>query len=179
VSATLKAITALVTALLVAAAVWRFGFSWELPAYAYLAAISAPLSVIDVREHRLPNAVTLSAYPVVAILLLLPAVADAAWPTYGRALLAGAALFALYLVLHLVNPSGMGLGDVKLAGPLGALLGWIGWSTVFLGTLAGFLLAAVTGIVLLLARRVSRTSALPFGPFMLAGAWFAVLVSAP
>jgi leader peptidase (prepilin peptidase) / N-methyltransferase len=68
----------------------------------------------------------------------------------------------------------MGLGDVKLAGPLGALLGWLSWSALALGAFLGFALAAVTGLALIAARRAGRKSALPFGPFMLAGAWLAI-----
>jgi leader peptidase (prepilin peptidase) / N-methyltransferase len=160
---------------LAAGAVWRFGWSWELPAYLYLAAITVPLTVIDLREHRLPNALTLTAYPTVALLLAVPAAVAGSWGDYGRALLGGVTLLALYALLHLINPSGMGLGDVKLAGPLGALLGWLSWSHVFMGTLVGFVAAAVVGVGLMLAGRATRQSALPFGPFMLAGAWVAIL----
>jgi leader peptidase (prepilin peptidase)/N-methyltransferase len=69
----------------------------------------------------------------------------------------------------------MGMGDVKLSGPLGALLGWVSWDATLWGTLIGFVLAAVTGVALMVARRAGRKTALPFGPFMLAGAWIALL----
>ena len=167
-----------VTGTLAALAAWHVGAGWELPAYLYFAAVSAPLAVIDLRTLRLPNVLTLPAYPIVAALLLLPALLDDAWPAYGRALLAGAAVLALFAVLHLVNPSGMGLGDVKLAGPMGALLGWLSWQVAMVGVVIGFALAAVVGIAMILARRADRKSALPFGPFMLAGAWVAILVPA-
>jgi leader peptidase (prepilin peptidase) / N-methyltransferase len=166
------------TGALAALAAWRFGTAWELPAYLYFAAVSVPLALIDLRTLRLPNVLTLSAYPIVAALLLLPALLDDGWPGYGRALLAGAAVLTLFVVLHVVNPSGMGLGDVKLAGPMGALLGWLSWQAVMLGVVIGFALVAVVGIAMILARRADRRSALPFGPFMLAGAWVAILVPA-
>jgi leader peptidase (prepilin peptidase) / N-methyltransferase len=168
----------IVTGSLAALAAWHFGPGWELPAYLYFAVLSVPLALIDLRTLRLPNALTLSAYPIVAGLLLLPALLDDAWPAYGRALLAGAAVLALFVVLHLVNPSGMGLGDVKLAGPMGALLGWLSWQVAMVGVVIGFALVAVVGVAMILARRASRKSALPFGPFMLAGAWVAILVPA-
>ena len=157
------------------ATLWRFGLSWETPAYLYLASITVPLAVIDIRELRLPNAVTLTSYPVVAGLLVLPAVASGDPGAYGRAIAAGGAVLALYVVLHVINPAGMGMGDVKLAGPLGALLGWLSWDAALWGTLLGFLLAAVTGLILMLARRAGRKTALPFGPFMLVGAWVVIL----
>jgi len=172
------AVTILLSAALWGAALWRFGITWDLPAYLYLASITVPLAVVDLRTLRLPNAVTLTSYPVVALLLLLPAAIDGRWSDYGRAALAGAVLLALYLVLHLVNPAGMGLGDVKLSGPLGALLGWISWNALLWGALAGFLLGAVAGLVLIALRRAGRRSEIPFGPWMLAGTWLAILASA-
>lgn len=169
------AVLGVLTGVLAALAAWRFGLVWELPAYLYLAVVSVPLAVIDLRTFRLPNVLTLSAYPIVAGLLLLPAAFADGWGDYLRAVLAGAAVLALFVVLHLINPSGMGLGDVKLAGPMGALLGWLSWQVVMVGVVVGFALAAVVGIAMILARRADRRSALPFGPFMLAGAWVAIL----
>ncbi len=164
-----------VPAALSAAAAWRFAWSWELPAYVYFAVISGPLTIVDLRAHRLPNQLTITAYPIIAALLALPAVAAASPEAILRAGAGALALLTFYLVLHLVNPGGMGLGDVKLAGPMGALLAWLGWSTLLVGGFLGFAFGAVAGIVLLATRRASRRSALPFGPFMLAGAWTAIL----
>lgn len=175
----LLALTTAAGLVLAVGAVWRLGWTWDLPAYLYLAAVTVPLTVIDLREHRLPNALTLSAYPATAVLLAVPAALGAEWSTYGQAMLGGGALLAVYAALHLVNPAGMGLGDVKLAGPLGALLAWLSWSHVLVGTLVGFVGAAVVGVALMMAGRATRRSALPFGPFMLAGAWAAILTIAP
>ncbi len=171
-------VLAVATGTLTALAAWRFGAAWELPAYLYFAAVSVPLALIDLRTLRLPNALTLSAYPIVAVLLLLPALLADGWSSYARALLAGASVLALFVVLHLVNPAGMGLGDVKLAGPMGAMLGWVSWQAVLTGVVIGFVLAAAVGIALIVARRADRKSALPFGPFMLAGSWTAILIPA-
>jgi leader peptidase (prepilin peptidase)/N-methyltransferase len=167
----------LATGMLASLTAWRFGPVWELPAYLYFAAVTVPLAVIDLRTLRLPNVLTLSAYPIVAVLLLLPALAEGSWSSYTRATLAGAIVLALFLVLHLVNPSGMGLGDVKLAGPMGAMLGWVSWQAVFAGVVIGFVLAGLTGIAMIVTRRANRKSALPFGPFMLTGAWIAILLA--
>ena len=70
----------------------------------------------------------------------------------------------------------MGFGDVKLAGVLGMYLGWLGWGAVIVGGFLGFLLGGIVGGGLMLARRAGRKSAIPFGPFMVAGALIAVFV---
>lgn len=72
----------------------------------------------------------------------------------------------------------MGFGDVKLAVGAGAVLGWYGWPTVLLGAFAGFLLGALYGAALLVARRAYRKTAVPFGPFLLAGALAGLLLGA-
>jgi leader peptidase (prepilin peptidase)/N-methyltransferase len=73
----------------------------------------------------------------------------------------------------------MGFGDVKLAGLLGLYLGWLSWSSVVVGTLAGFLFGGLVGAALLVARKAGRKTAIPFGPYMLAGAMFAVFAASP
>ena len=154
------------------------GVGWVLPAYLYLVAVGIALAVIDLDTKRLPNALTLPSYPILAGLLLLPAIVEGAWSGFLRAILGGLALFAFYLVLALVNPAGMGLGDVKLAGVLGMALAWFGWGPWLVGTFLAFLLAAVVGLALMLVGRAGRRTTIPFGPFMLGGA-LAGIVAGP
>ena len=81
------------------------------------------------------------------------------------------ALFAVYLLLALISPAGMGMGDVKLAAVLGLYGGWAG-AAAWMGTLlGGFLLGGLAGVAVLAARRGSRGSTFPFGPGMLAAAF--------
>ena len=94
------------------------------------------------------------------------------------ALAGGAGMFALYFVLALISPSGMGMGDVKFAAPLGLALGWFGWTVWLVGVFAGFVIGGVVGLVALLLRRVTLRGSIPFGPSMLAGAIAALLVFA-
>ncbi|WP_449061758.1 hypothetical protein [Planomonospora algeriensis] len=81
-------------------------------------------------------------------------------------------------MLFLVNPVGMGLGDVKLAASLGTALGWFGWDALLAGAFLGFLAGGLYGGALLVARRANRKSEIPFGPFMIIGT-FAVLLVGP
>ncbi|MER7003312.1 prepilin peptidase [Dactylosporangium sp. NPDC000555] len=156
------------------------GPSWlQMPAWLYLAAIAVALALIDLDMLRLPNAIVLPSY-VVAPLLFLPAVlVERDWAAALRGVLAMAALWTFYFLLSIVYPGGMGFGDVKLAGVLGLYLGWLGWSSVAVGTLAAFVLGGAAGLVLLAAGRAGRKTALPFGPSMLAGALLALFAAAP
>jgi leader peptidase (prepilin peptidase)/N-methyltransferase len=169
---------ALATAAVVAAVVVRFGLAPPLPAYCYLAVVAVPLAFIDARQRRLPNLATLPSYP--ASLLLLGVAAPFVAGGSGRfihALIGMAAAIGFFGLLLLVSPTGIGLGDVKLAGPLGAYLGWLGAAAFVTGLLAAWLLAALTAIGLLLARRATRKSEIPFGPFLIAATLGVVLAS--
>jgi leader peptidase (prepilin peptidase)/N-methyltransferase len=75
----------------------------------------------------------------------------------------------IYFILAWIRPSGLGLGDVKLAGVLRTFLGWLGWSNLFTGSAAGFLLAGLVAAALLTTGRGNRQSAFPFGPWMVVG----------
>lgn len=143
-------------------------------AYLWLAVASVALAVIDVRAHRLPNAWVLPGYPAVGGLMLLACFAGAPWPSLLRAAIGGAALFVFYLLLRAAG-GGMGGGDVKLAGVLGIALGWVGWSALAVGALAGFVLGGLYGMVLLATRRAGRRTAVAFGPWMLLGAWTGIV----
>lgn len=151
-----------------------FGYDVVLVAFVYLAAISVALALIDLDHKRLPNVIVLPSYPVVLVLLGIAALVNAQGDDWIRAVEGMAALFAFYFVLAFVYPSGMGFGDVKLAGVLGGCLGWLGWGQLVLGGFLGFLFGAVVGIALMVIRRAGRKSQVPFGPFMLAGALVAV-----
>ena len=154
----------------------RFGLDPVLPAYLYLAAVGLALALIDLDCKRLPDALTLPSYPVAAALLGIAALAGSDSGSFVRALLGGAAMYALYFALCFAYPAGMGFGDVKLAGVLGTYTAWLGWGTWAVGVFLGFLLGGVFGVALLLAKKGGRKTAVPFGPFMLLGVLVAVLV---
>jgi leader peptidase (prepilin peptidase)/N-methyltransferase len=165
----------LLTGVVFAVLAARLGPVAELPAFLYLGAIGVALALIDLDVKRLPNAIVLPSYAVAGVLLGAPAVFGHDLGSYLRAVLGMAALFGLYFMLALVYPAGMGFGDVKLAGVLGLYLGWLGWGELVSGGFLGFLLGGVVGGALMIVRRAGRKSQIPFGPFMLAGAFAAIL----
>jgi leader peptidase (prepilin peptidase)/N-methyltransferase len=171
---------AFATAAALLAAVWlRFGASPVLPAFGYLAVISAPLAFIDVAVRRLPDALTLPSYPAALILLGVAALAGHGGTRHLITALAGlAAVWALFVLQALLYPAGIGWGDVKLSGVTGLYLGWFGARAVLTGLTASYLLAALTGLVLIATRRATRKSHIPFGPFLLAGTLLVILVPA-
>lgn len=172
--ALLSALTALGCAALAAAT----GTRPEIAVWLLLAPVGVLLAVVDLRVQRLPDVLTL---PLAgAALALLGAVSFVPEHTgdWLTALLAALALGGGYFVLFLINPAGMGFGDVKLALGAGAVLGWYGWPTVMLGTFAGFLLGALYSGALVVARKAGRKTSIPFGPFLIMGAFVGVLIGA-
>lgn len=165
----------LVSAAVLAVLATKFAGSAEVLAFACLGAVGVALAFIDTAVHRLPDVLTLPAYPAVLALLTVAALTGGTFGALGRAVLGGLALAFVYRVLEFVNPDGMGFGDVKLSGVVGMALAWLGWPELVFGAALAFVLSAVVSLVLLLLRRITLKSALPFGPFMLLGAFIAVL----
>ena len=151
------------------------GLGWAVPAYLALAFVCLVLAVIDAATRLLPNRITYPAFPVVAGLLTVASLGLGDLGRLGRGLLAAVAVGGFFLVLALVSPRGMGLGDVKLAPTLGLALGWLSWGTVAVGMVAGCLLGGLAGLAGMVALGLSRKSLLPFGPWLVAGALLAVL----
>lgn len=146
----------------------------ELIPFAFLALLAVPLAFIDLAVHRLPDRLTLPAYPILVGLLTVAALAAGEPYRLVGVLTGGLVAGVGYLALVLIRPDQLGLGDAKLAGLLGLALGWWGLSAVLLACALAFVLSGLLGLALLVTRRVSLDSALPLGPFLVAGA-FAVL----
>lgn len=160
---------------------WALEVSWAptgaaiatLVVYLFLASASIALAAIDIDTQRLPNSIV---YPTIAVMviyigvtILLGGSPEAAL----RAFIAAAVLFLFYAALWFFG--GMGLGDAKLAVALGLALGWVGWSAVIVGVFAAFVIGGLYGVALMLARRAGRRSRVPFGPWMLLGAWVGIV----
>jgi leader peptidase (prepilin peptidase)/N-methyltransferase len=143
-------------------------------AFLYFAAISIVLTLIDLDTHRLPNSIVLPSYLVAGILFTITAWLTNEWELLLRAAIGMVVLYAFYALLRFARPGGMGGGDVKLAGVIGIYLGWLGWGALAVGAFAAFVYGGVFGIALLLFRRAGRKTAIPFGPWMILGAWTGV-----
>jgi leader peptidase (prepilin peptidase)/N-methyltransferase len=149
-------------------AAWSATFWATLPALVFLAAVAAPLAVIDFEHHRLPDRlVGCAAVGGVALLGVAALLVRDGGPLL-RAVEAGAVVFGLLAVLTLLGP--FGFGDTKLAAVLALYLGWYGWAFVLYGILAGFVLASLLSLPLVMVRRLSMRSLIPLGPSLLVGA---------
>lgn len=151
-----------------------------LPGFALVAVAWGVATAVDLSRHQLPDTLTLGSYPAFLVLLVPWAVVHGGWGELGRAALAGIVTALVLFVLAYINPSGFGLGDVKLGLSTGAALGFLSWGAALLGILLAFILMAVISLVLLALRRIKRDSELAFGPFMVLGVlvapWAATLL---
>lgn len=141
---------------------WALAPPTWLPVPLLLAWLGVLLTVTDLRHHRLPDALTLPAYPAIGLTLWLCG-ADL-WRAVAGCLLFG----GFHLLIRLLAPVSMGGGDVKLAGSLGAVLAAVSWQAL---PVAAVLASAIT--LLLGARRRHRT--IPHGPGLLAATWLVSL----
>ncbi|MDP3968354.1 MAG: A24 family peptidase [Nocardioides sp.] len=160
---------AVVGALTGALLVLGTGAAWVLLVLVPLVPLGLALAVIDWRTRLLPYVLVAPSYVVVGVLVLLVGVIEGDVDLLVRATVGWLGSFAVFYLLNLVSPRGMGYGDVRLAGVLGMALGAVGWIELVVGMYAGFLVGGVLGLVLSVLRVVDR-KAYPFGPFMLAGA---------
>lgn len=169
-------IVVIVTACLYAATVLRFGADWVVPAYLVLFTSLVAISAIDFDRQIIPNRIV---YPTIFAsipLLALAALAGGEWDSFGRALLGAALAWGALLVIHLVSPSGMGFGDVRLAFVLGLFLGWLSLGHVLSGMFLGVILLAGLGVALWALRVRSLQEHMAFGPFLAAGATVAIFL---
>lgn len=145
------------------------------------AVVTPTLIVTDAQKHLLPNqilgfvTVTELAALIAGIIAadLVPQLSPV--PGSGvavgiRALLGALAFSAVMFLLTLLK-TGLGLGDVKLAFPLGMMLASQSWTALFYGVILGWILAGIVAIALLVTRRAKRDTMIAYGPYMIVGAW--------
>jgi leader peptidase (prepilin peptidase)/N-methyltransferase len=163
------------TGLLFAAVAVRYDDDLILPAYLVLTACLIAVSLIDLEHFIVPNRILWAACALGVPLLVLAAVDDG-WSHLRSSAVGAVVGLGLLLAIHLVNPRGMGMGDVKLAGVLGLYLGFFGIGHVLFGLFLGFLLGSVLGLLLIGTGIRSRKDHIPFAPFLAAGAMLTLFV---
>ena len=169
----------ILTAVASAVVAWRFGPGWVCSLALIVTWSLVALTVIDLDHKLLPDIITL---PLLWLGLLV-SLAGLSWegqPAFAdmRSAIIGAAAgyLSLWLVYHLfrllTGKEGMGYGDFKLLGALGAWLGWQGLPlTILLSTAVG----ATLGVILIIAGKRDRQTQIPFGPYLAAAGWIAML----
>jgi leader peptidase (prepilin peptidase)/N-methyltransferase len=139
------------------------------------ASASVWLSIVDFREMRLPNRIVWPLNIGLAVGLGIHSFINQSTDAYLRALLAAGACFSVFFLMRFISPSSMGFGDVKLSIAIGLMLGYLSWAAVLNGIFCGFIAAAVFAMIGLAFRKLTMKGSLAFGPFMLLGAWIALL----
>ncbi|WP_327019589.1 prepilin peptidase [Arthrobacter sp. Leaf141] len=159
--------TAVLTAVVCAAFAARLGDTAALPAFLFLAILGTQLARIDISLHLLPNPLVLLLFSGGLLLLLVAALFDKQAGNVLNALLGAGILFAGYLILALISPGGIGMGDVKLAAPVGLYLGYLGWSQLLYGGLFGFVVNGMVTLVVISTKPRNTTKEVAHGPSML------------
>jgi len=170
-------LTELATGALFVGVALGFADLWQAVLLAPFLGLLVAISVIDVRHKRIPNGLV---YPSAVAAALFVVVADLAGGELDAATAAvGFLAYGLVLlVIALIAPKGMGMGDVKLAALIGVVLGSLGLSFVAVAAGTAVLLGGVGAIVALLGG-ASRKTGIPFGPFLAAGAAVATFAAEP
>lgn len=168
--------TAAVTFVLSALLAWRFGAAAELPAYLVLAVVGVQLARIDLLHHLLPNRLVFPLLGAGLLLLSISAVGAGEGGNLLRGATGAVTMFVLYLILALTSGNGLGMGDVKLAAPLGLYLGYLGWPQLFYGGALGFVAGGLASVVLVLKTRGNKPREVPYGPSMLAAGLGVILL---
>lgn len=144
--------------------------TWAFPAYLVWGCLMGAITAVDLRELRVPNRMVGAAAAAMFPLLAVATLADIAGTSLLRALLGALAGFGVYLVMNLIAPASMGMGDVKLSFVIGGHMAFVSWTAWYWSIFLAFLGMAVIGVLLMLARRAGRKTSLPFGPFMVVAA---------
>ena len=134
-----------------------------------LVTVLVPITLIDLELRLIPNAITL---PGAVAALVAGVVLDVGYVP--EQLIAGAAAGGFFLLAAIAYPRGMGMGDVKLAGMIGLYLGRAVAPAIFAALILGVVVGA--SVIARKGAREGRKSAIPFGPFLAAGAVIAFFV---
>jgi len=162
----------LLTALASLAVAWRFGVSEQTLAALILTWALIAMSGIDIAHKLLPDSLTLPMLWLGILLGFFHVFVDLESSVIG-AMAGYLSLWSVYIVFKLITgKEGMGHGDFKLLAMLGA---WMGWKMLFVIILTSSLVGATVGITMILLKKTSRQTQIPFGPYLAAAGWIALL----
>nr|WP_255633070.1 A24 family peptidase [Demequina sp. TTPB684] len=156
-----------------------YGLSWTTLLLLIAAWAAVVLAAIDIDVQRLPVVVVWPWGLATAVVVLASAATSGQWDPALRALIGSAALWAFYGLAHLLYRRGMGRGDVRLAGVIGGVLGFMGWGPLVVGGFAAFVWGLVGAIMPMIRARSVSGVRIPFGPWMLLGAATGIVIGAP
>ncbi|NBX70884.1 MAG: hypothetical protein EBQ98_03145 [Actinobacteria bacterium] len=122
--------------------------------------------LVDIREHRLPNILTIRLTVVLLGVLAITSLRSGAWSGWLPMVTCTSYICGTFLLLFAVSKNGLGFGDVKFALPCGLMVGWYAPSQWLWCLWISFGLAAMTAVAMWVMGKASRTSAIAFGPFM-------------
>lgn len=152
----------------------RFGFDWALPAFVVFFISLVLVTLIDLRDLVIPNRIVYPALISGIFLLALAAIIGSHGAAFLTALIGMAAAWLFFFIVWFIYPAGMGFGDVRLAALIGLFAGWLGLGAVVAAIMFGLILASLIGVILIITKRRGRKEAVPFGPFLAAGAAIAI-----
>lgn len=154
---------------LIAVFVGLIGWTWALPAWIWIGLVGSVIGWVDIEHHRIPNQLVVAAL-LGGLLLIVLGIPDG----WLGMLISGLAVFVFLLVLALINPTGLGMGDVKFGFVIGVYAGSLSIFSVLIAVFAAFALAGILGLIGLAIRRLQPRSAIPLGPFLMLGLLVAV-----
>ncbi len=171
------------TALLAATVAWRFGFGWEALMGVVLTLMLVPIALIDLDHQLIPDSIVLPLMWIglgMSLLHPLPG-AEVLFIAPREALIGAIAgyltLWSFYWLFKLITgKEGMGYGDFKLLAALGA---WLGYQYLFTIVILSAVVGAAVGIALIVFRGRDRQVPIPFGPFLAAAGWLALIAGDP
>lgn len=148
------------------------GLDWPLLWLIPLTPVAVALSVIDWHTRLLPRRIVVPATLTATVVVTVVGLATGERDALVRALLGMVVARSFFWVLWFVRSAGMGFGDVRLAAPVGLVLGWVGWDALALGVWVGFIAFALPALGLVIVRRDRSLlkKSFPFGPFLVIGA---------
>ena len=137
-----------------------------------------PLSIIDAEQHRLPDLLTGCLFGVSLLIIIGDAIHWNHFDRIAPSLMGAVGLMLFYLLLLIISRGGMGMGDVKLSASIGLISGYFGIHALLTASFSAFSLGALIGIGLMLIGKAGRKTAIPFGPFMIAGQLISLVIYA-